>query len=87
MSHFQRESPMEFEWDESKRRLVIDRRGIDFRDAVPDFRGSVSGNTVDGDGGRAVARSRISGRNRNRSGLHDPERPPKNYYCKTGTNK
>ena len=32
---------MEFEWDESKRRLVIDRRGIDFRDAVRIFDGPV----------------------------------------------
>ena len=30
---------MDFEWDESKRRLVIDRHGIDFRDAVRVFEG------------------------------------------------
>ena len=39
MSHFQRESPMDFEWDESKRRLVIEQHGIDFRDAVRIFEG------------------------------------------------
>ena len=30
---------MDFEWDESKRRIVIERRGIDFRDAVRIFGG------------------------------------------------
>ena len=30
---------MEFEWDENKRKLVIERHGIDFRDAVQIFDG------------------------------------------------
>ena len=41
MSAGRSEGPLAFEWDESKRRSVIDQRGIDFEDAVQIFDGPV----------------------------------------------
>ena len=34
-------NPLEFEWDENKRRVVLEERRIDFRDAVRIFDGPV----------------------------------------------
>ena len=41
MSVWQGEGPMVFEWDENKRRSVIDQHGIDFEDAIQIFDGPV----------------------------------------------
>ena len=41
MSARQGERPVLFEWDENKRRLVLERHGIDFEDAIQIFAGPV----------------------------------------------
>ena len=41
MSSVPEGSPLEFEWDESKRQAVLEERRIDFRDAVRIFDGPV----------------------------------------------
>lgn len=41
MLNFPEECPMDFEWDETKRNSVIERHGIDFKDAIRIFAGTV----------------------------------------------
>ena len=41
MSEIPEESPLGFEWDESKRQAVLEERRIDFRDAIRIFDGPV----------------------------------------------
>ena len=41
MSTTREDSPLGFEWDENKRRSVLEERRIDFRDAIRIFDGPV----------------------------------------------
>ena len=75
---------MVFEWDESKRRMMLAQHRIDFEDAIRIFNGPGSGNTVATYRGNAVGRGRYRRRQGNRRSSHDPERPSQDYHREKG---